>query len=143
MRARDLNPDLRIVVRMWEEQFAAQIRRFFDVQAVMSTTDLAAPSFAGSALGIEITQTLVIGDTEYSLIRLEVTPGSFLDGKTIGALEGEHAMDIVLHGQADDVQVHPRDDAQVHAGDTLVLFARHNKIMDVVARNQCRRTRQG
>jgi Trk K+ transport system NAD-binding subunit len=139
MRARDLNPDLRIVVRVWDDQFAEQIRRFMNVEAVLSTTDLAAPSFAGSALGIEITQTLTINGTEYSMIRLEVTPGSFLDGQTIGVLQEEENMDIVLLGQSGDVRVHPRLDAVVQAGDTLVIFAQHHKITDVVARNQRRR----
>src|SRR5690606_11059415 len=74
MRARDLNPEMPIVVRMWEDQFAAQIRRFFNVKAVLSATELAAPSFAGSALGIEITQTLTINGEDYSMIRLEVAP---------------------------------------------------------------------
>ena len=31
MRARELNPDLRIVVRVWDDQFAGQIRRFMNV----------------------------------------------------------------------------------------------------------------
>jgi len=141
MRARDLNPDIRIVVRMWEDQFASQIRRFMNVEAVLSATDLAAPSFAGYALGIEITQSLTINGVDYSMIRLEVTPGSFLDGATVKALQDEHDMDIVLHGQAEQVQVHPAGDTCVQAGDTLVIFAQHHKIIDVVARNQRRRVR--
>lgn len=140
MRARDLNPEMPIVVRMWEDQFAAQIRRFFNVKAVLSATELAAPSFAGSALGIEITQTLTINGEDYSMIRLEVAPGSFLDGAAIGMLQQENDMDIVLHGPNEgEVQVHPASDVLVQAGDTLVIFARHSKITDVVARNQRRR----
>lgn len=139
MRARDLNPDIRIVVRMWEDQFAVQIRRFMNVEAVLSATDLAAPSFAGYALGIEITQTLNVNGEDYSMIRLEVRPSSFLDGSTVGSLQIQHEMDIVLHGHADQVMVHPPGDTLVSAGDTLVIFAQHNKIMSVVARNQRRR----
>ncbi len=139
MRARDLNPDIRIVVRMWEDQFAEQIRRFMNVEAVLSATDLAAPVFAGSAVGIEITQTLTVGDVDYSMIRLAVAPGSFLDGKTIGGLQDEENMDIVLQGSGPDIQVHPDPAATVRAGDTLVIFAQHGKITEVVARNQGRR----
>jgi Trk K+ transport system NAD-binding subunit len=140
MRARDLNPGLRIVVRVWDDQFAAQIRRFMNVEAVLSATDLAAPSFAGSALGIEITQTLTIHDEEYSMIRLQVAPGSFLDGKQIDVLQDEENMDIVLHGHDSSVQVHPAGETVIHAGDTLVIFALHRKITDVVARNQRHRS---
>jgi Trk K+ transport system NAD-binding subunit len=139
MRARDLNPHMRIVVRMWDDQFAAQIRRFMNVEAVLSATDLAAPSFAAFALGIEITQTFNIGGQDYSMIRLEVAPGSFLDGKTIGTLQDAENLDIVLHGRAGNVQVHPANDQWVSAGDTLIIFAQHHKITDVVSRNQGRR----
>ncbi len=138
MRARDLNPKIRIVVRVWDDRFAEQIEHFMNVEAVLSTTDLAAPSFAASALGIEITQTLNVNGVDYSMIRLHVTPGSFMDGQTIGALQTEHDMDIVLQARSDAVEVHPPGDTVVHAGDTLVIFAEHSKIVTVVARNQRR-----
>jgi voltage-gated potassium channel len=136
MRARDLHPDIRIVVRVWDNQFAEQIRRFLNVEAVLSASDLAAPAFAGSALGIEITQTLHVHGVDYSMIRLYVEPGSFLDGETIENLQQTHEMDIVLHGQGDAIQVHPAHENTVRPGDTLVIFAQHNKITDVVARNR-------
>lgn len=135
MRVRDLNPDVRIVVRMWEDGFSQQIRRFMNVEAVLSATDLAAPSFAGAALGIEITQTLIVDSVDYSMIRLTVTPDSFLDGAQVGALQDEHEMDIVLHSRAGAVRVHPTRETVLDAGDTIVLFAQHSKITNVVARN--------
>lgn len=139
MRARDLNPDVRIVVRVWEDRFASQIKRFMNVAAVLSATDLAAPAFASAALGIEITQTLEINGIEYSMIRLEVAPHSFLDGQTVGALQDAEDMDIVLHSRDGQVTVHPAPQTLVRAGDTVVIFAQHGKVTDVVARNQRRR----
>jgi voltage-gated potassium channel len=139
MRARDLNPSLRIVVRMWDDRFAEQIQRFMNVEAVLSTTDLSAPSFAAYALGIEITQTFSIGSEDYSMVRLTVTPGSFLDGQAIGVLENSETLDIVLHSRGSAPQVHPDNNIVVRAGDTLVIFARHSKITDVVSRNQRQR----
>ena len=136
MRARDLNPDVRIVVRMWDNQFAAQLQRFMGVQAVLSASDLAAPAFAGAAVGIEVAQTMRIGDVDYSMIRLQVEPDSFLDGQTVGALQQDNNMDIVLH-LADGVsEVHPASGILVHAGDTLVIFAHHAQIINLVSRNR-------
>lgn len=139
MRARALNDSIRIVVRMWEDSFAREIKGFLNVADVLSATSLAAPSFAASALGIEIAQTMTIGGEQYSMIRLHVEPDSFLAGKTIGALQENEDMDIVLHGSAEGVDVHPRSDATVQAGDTLVLFAHHHKINSIVARNRRQR----
>lgn len=138
MRARDLNPAIRIVVRMWEDHFATQIRQFMNVEAVLSATDLAAPSFAAAALGIEITQTMQVNGVDYSMIRLRVGTGSFMGGETVGQLQKTYEMDIVLHSRNDSVTVHPPHDEQLRAGDTIVIFAQHRKIVDVIARNQRR-----
>lgn len=140
MRARDMNPHVRIVVRMWDNQFAKQLERFMGVQAVLSASDLAAPAFAGAAVGIEITQTLTINSVEYSMIRLQVEPGSFMDGETVGMLQKKNDMDIVLHARGDDVDVHPDGTIRVQAGDTLVIFARHSRITEIVSRNRRRVT---
>jgi voltage-gated potassium channel len=138
MRARDLNPDIRIVSRMWDDQFAKQMKRFMGVQAVLSASDLAAPMFAGSAVGIEITQTLHINGVDYSMIRLKVEAGSFLAGDTIGQLQEANDMDIVLHEREGHVAVQPDSNMLVNGGDILVMFARHDKIINIVERNRQR-----
>jgi Trk K+ transport system NAD-binding subunit len=138
MRARDMNPTIRIVVRMWDNQFAQQLERFMGVQAVLSASDLAAPAFAGAAVGIEIAQTMHIKGMDYSMIRLQVEPGSFLEGGTIGQLQATNDMDIVLHGRQESLEVQPPSDTHVQGGDMLVIFARHDRIIDIVTRNRAK-----
>jgi voltage-gated potassium channel len=140
MRARELNPDVRIVVRVWDNQFAAQIRHFMNVEAVLSASDLAAPAFAGAALNIEIAQSLRVKDVEYSIISLQVQPGSFLEGKTIGTSQSENEVDIVLHGRDGHLKANPPDNITVQAGDTLAIFAQPQRLADIVARNRRART---
>ncbi len=136
MRARDINPDMRIVSRMYDPQFSNQLNRFLGVQATLSSSDLSAPAFAGAAVGIEITQTLHIGNMEYSMIRLDVEAGSAFDGKTIDTLQDEYEMDIVLHGCDGEMTVHPEGEICVAGGDTLVVFAEHRRIMEIVSQNR-------
>lgn len=138
MRARDLNPNVRIVDRMWDDQFSKQLKHFMGVEAVMSASDLAAPAFAGSAIGVEITQTVHVNGVDYSLIRLTVEPESFLDGQDVGTLQTQNQMDIVLHGRNGGTDVQPSRQTVVAAGDTLVIFARHDQILSVVSRNRRR-----
>lgn len=136
MRARDMNPDVRIVARMWDDQYAKQMKQFMGVQAVLSASDLAAPVFAGAAVGVEITQTLHINGVDYSMIRLKVETGSFLDGGTVGQLQDDNDMDIVLHGRGSNVDVQPPNDMRVQSDDTLVIFARHDQVINLVERNR-------
>jgi Trk K+ transport system NAD-binding subunit len=106
------------------------------VHAVISASDLAAPAFAGTAVGVEITQTLRVKGQEYSMIRLTVAPGSILDSSSIETMQTVHNIDIVLHGRGDNINVHPEGSIIIQPGDTLVIFARHDKIIDIVARNR-------
>jgi Trk K+ transport system NAD-binding subunit len=136
MRVREMQPDIRIVARMWDETFAKQMKHFLGVAAVHSASELAAPAFAGAAVGIELTQTLHINGVDYSMIRLHVEPESFLAGSTIGQLQQANDMDIVLHGRGGMVEVQPHNDVIVNGEDTLVIFARHDRVMEIVERNR-------
>lgn len=140
MAVRHMNADVRIVARMWDDRYSQQLQQFMGVNSVLSSSDLAAPVFAGSAVGIEITQTLVIHGKEYSMIRLKVEAGSFMDNRTIETLQDNYNIDIVLHGRGDDVVVHPKGATLVVGGDTLVVFARYEQITELVARNRRART---
>ncbi|MGB1289304.1 MAG: potassium channel family protein, partial [Aggregatilineales bacterium] len=93
MRARDMNPEIRIVTRMWDNHFAGQLKRLLNVQ-VMSASDLAAPAFAGSAVGLDIAQTMQVGGQDFSMIQLEVESGSFMDAKTIDDIQEDEGIDI-------------------------------------------------
>ena len=111
------------------------IRKFILPAVLMSA--LAAPAFAGSAIGIEITQTLKVGGEDFSMIQLVVSEGSFMEGETIDVLQEDEDIDIVLHGKvSEEPVVHPDGDIIVKMNDTLVLFARHDKIVDIVTRNE-------
>ena len=137
MRVRDMSPEMRIVSRMWDSRLATQMENFFQVE-VLSASDLAAPAFAGAAVGAEITQNLHIAGIEYSMIRLVVREGSFMDGRSVDDIQQDEHVDIVLLHRGNDgaPEVHPAGEVIVQAGDTLVLFAGHNKITEIVTRNE-------
>ena len=137
VRARELNKTARIVVRMFDLQLSNHIKRSLNAET-LSASDLAAPAFAGVAVGADVAPMLHIRDQPYSMIRLQVEPGSFMDGSTIAALQDENDMDIVLHERDDQVNVHPEGDLPVRAGDIIVTFAKHTRIMEIVARNRRR-----
>ncbi|HYO89883.1 MAG TPA: TrkA family potassium uptake protein [Candidatus Limnocylindrales bacterium] len=136
LRARDLNPQVRIVVRAWDTQFADQLQRLLGVNAVLSSSDLSAPAFAGAAVGIEVAQSFEMHGTRFSMIRLVVAAGSRMAGKTIGDLQAGEHVDIVLHERNGDANVNPPHDVVIQAGDGLVLFAHHDHIVDVAMDNR-------
>jgi Trk K+ transport system NAD-binding subunit len=137
VRAREINTRMRIVVRMWDTELSNHLKRSLNAET-LSSSDHSAPAFAGMALGADIAPMLHIRSEAYSLIRLQIEPGSFMDGSTVAALQDENDMDIVLHERNDQVEVHPEGDLPVRAGDILVIFARQTRIMQIIARNRRR-----
>lgn len=136
LRARDLNPTIRIVVRAWDTQFADQMHRLLGVSAVLSSSDLSAPAFAAAAVGIEFTQSFEMHGTRYSMVRLVVAAGSRLAGETIRELQAREHIDIVLHERGGDASVNPAGDTLVQPGDGLMLFAKHDHIVEIAMDNR-------
>ena len=132
-----MNDGARLVTRMWDKRLAKQIERFLNVE-VLSASDLAAPAFAGAAVGAEITQNLHIAGLEYSMIRFVVRNGSFMDGATVDGIQENEGVDIVLlHRQnGGSPDVHPDGQRILEAGDTIVLFAHHDRITEILGRNE-------
>ena len=137
MRVRHINPTIRLVMRAWDDQFTAQIHDLLQVE-VLSSSEISAPVFAGMALDMGFTQTLDVNGEEYSTVRLTVNPGSVLENQTVGTLQDRHLMDIVLHGRAKSAQVKPDKTTHVQAGDTLVIFAQRERMLEIAARNRKR-----
>ncbi len=137
MKVRELRPGVRVVARVWDRGMGDRMEQFGMVDTVMSAADLSAPAFAGAALGIEITQTIQLKGEEYSTVRLTVESGSFLDGALVGPLESNEKMEVVLVGSGDgSVTVDPGPEATIQAGDDIVIFAQHSRVLDAVTRNR-------
>ena len=140
MKVRHGHPQIRIVGRVWDRQFAVQLERFLQVDSVLSSADLAAPAFAGAAIGVDIAQTLEIEGVVYSTMRLTVAHGSFLVGSTVGELQTKHDMDIVLVDSAGISTVQPSRELEIQVGDGVVFFARHDRVLEVLSLNMRKRS---
>lgn len=136
MRARGMNRNIRIVARVWDNQFATQIKDFMNVQSVLSSSEVSAPVFAGLALGVEITQSINIGDAKYSTLRLTISENSFIDSQTVGSLQTSESIDVVLHcAKGHTPQVQPSRETLLKASDILVIFGREERCLQVATRN--------
>ncbi|NDJ53524.1 MAG: hypothetical protein GYB68_10620, partial [Chloroflexi bacterium] len=124
-RIRENNPNIRLVMRMFDDDFAQVMAERFDISAVFSSSALAAPAFAGAATGTEIIQTFKVADTVLAMGRLEVQPGCRLDGATVREVETEVDVSVVFWQGANSakIDVHPARDHLIRSGDTIAVVA--------------------
>ncbi|NUR48537.1 MAG: TrkA family potassium uptake protein [Hamadaea sp.] len=83
---RALRPGLKIVVRLFDTDFAERLQRTFSIGTSRSVSALAAPAFAASLLEREVLATIPIGRRVLLVAELPIAPRSRLDGRTIGEI---------------------------------------------------------
>ena len=121
VKARNLNPSIRVVIRIFDEDFATSLQDQFGFIA-LSATEWAAPVFAASSAGLDITPPISIMEQPNSLARLEITPGSRLIGKTINKIEDTFHVSIVFFGHAGESQYHPTGEILLAAHDLIAVL---------------------
>jgi voltage-gated potassium channel len=137
LAARDVRTDIRLVVRMFSDEFARQMAEQFGFDAVFSASALAAPAFAGAATQTEITQSLYVEGELMNMGRVIIRNGSGLDGAIVGDLEREFDMSVVLHQRDQHVDVHPVPDVRLAGGDLVMVFASLPVLARLSEQNRC------
>jgi Trk K+ transport system NAD-binding subunit len=123
LQCRELNPEVRIVVRMFDAELARRVKGVFDIDEAFSTSSLAAPIFAGAALDVEVDRTFQVGDDVLSVGRLTVNDKCKLCEFTVGQVENQADCSIILLERKGHRDLHPPDDFPLQAGDMLVVLA--------------------
>ncbi len=123
LEARDLNPQVKVVMRMFDQQLAERVRRGFGIQTAFSTSALAAPAFAAAATRAAIEYSFYVDDVLLNVSRVVVAPGSSLAGKRVEEVEQELDLSIILHRGSEGVDFHPAGSLVLQGGDQIVVFA--------------------
>ena len=83
LSARTLAPKLSTTMRAEDPHFALMAQQVFDLDSVLSPVELAAPSFAATALGGRILGNGLTSDTLWIALGTLITPRHILYGKTV------------------------------------------------------------
>jgi voltage-gated potassium channel len=121
VKARNLNKDIQVVIRIFDEDFAHSLHEQFGFVA-LSATGMAAPVFAAAAAGADVTNPISVEGQQLSLARLTISTSSQLAGKTVGYVEDNYHLNIVLVRHDHQSEMHPTDSMALQSGDTLAVL---------------------
>ena len=82
---RSIQPNVPVVLRLFDADFAERIQRAFDINTSRSVSYLAAPSFAAQMLG-QVSDAIAIGRHVLLVSQLTVEPYAELEGMTVSSL---------------------------------------------------------
>ncbi|MFO0574312.1 MAG: NAD(P)-binding protein [Polyangia bacterium] len=120
--ARRLNPHVRVVLRMFDENIANKLRDAFNLDVAFSSAAAAAPLVAASVLDLDILGSFVLDGRELFTAKLQVEDGAALCGMSVEDLVHEHQV-MVLSRKCGLEPSHfgPAPSERVAGGDLLVL----------------------
>jgi voltage-gated potassium channel len=121
--ARELQPEIHIVLRMFDHDMGQKMARGFNIKTAFSTSALAAPAFARAAMRADIIHAFYVGDHLLNVSELQINVGSSLIGREVCDLEGELDFSIILHARDGQVDMHPAPDTILQTGDQICIFA--------------------
>lgn len=120
--ARRMNPRIRVILRLFDQNMANKVREGFDIHIAMSQSALSAPAFAMAAHDPSIVNSFVIDDRLVVMQRWEVRAGGPLDGKPVGHVRSVLKFGVVQATRASgEAQMFPEDGMTLRGGDKLLV----------------------
>jgi len=119
--ARRINPKIRVVLRVFDQNMADKIRSGFGIGVAMSQSALSAPTFASSALAPSTVSSMVLDGKLLTIQRWTVTAGDPIAGQLIADLHRTKRIGVLRLLRDDQPSLMPDPATTLREGDELLL----------------------
>ncbi len=123
LTARQVNPGLRVVVRLFDDTLATKVAGAFNLHAV-STPATSAPAFIAAAQGRTVYQSFCLdGSQTLHVADVSIGSDSPLVGRSVEHVQARCGVNIVMLKRQAHVTVNPEHDVELRPDDRLVVIA--------------------
>jgi voltage-gated potassium channel Kch len=132
----DPAPALRVVLRLFDEDFAGRVTRAFGIGTSRSVSYLAAPAFAAAMLGREVIDTVSVGRRVLLIAELPVGAGSELEHRfcPVVSQPGQNRLLAVRTGRGEQTLWRPPARRKLVRTDRLLVVATRTGLADLLRR---------
>ncbi|HEX6970215.1 MAG TPA: TrkA family potassium uptake protein [Micromonosporaceae bacterium] len=125
LNAREMTPDLHVVLRLYDNDLAERIQRVFGIGVSRSVSHLAAPTFAAAMLDREVLATLPVERELLLVAEVTVAANSPLVGQPIVKVNHPHLVRVIAYAGSHESRPDwtPRRQQRLAAGDRLTVVA--------------------
>ena len=120
--ARDRNPEIRVVLRMFNEQLMAKVKKAFNIHLAFSTSALAGPVFASASASRAIRQSFYVDDNLLEVAEYTIGARSRLTGWTLDDLKAKYSMRVISLKHDGKADLFPGGLHKLAAGDTVTVL---------------------
>jgi Trk K+ transport system NAD-binding subunit len=134
--ARAEKPDLRVVVRLFDAEFAARVQRAFGITASRSVSSLAAPAFAAGMLGRQVLATIPVRRRVLVIAELPIGADSPMEGLPVSAVTEPHSTQLLAIRTAHSEKLlwSPPPGRPLTRTDCIVVVATRRGLGDLLTR---------
>ncbi|USN99784.1 MAG: NAD-binding protein [Phycisphaeraceae bacterium] len=137
--ARRINPKIRVVLRMFDQNMADKVGEGLNIKLAMSQSAISAPAFAAAAMDPDVISCSVLCDRLVVTKRWHVTAGGPLSGQTVGQVMDAHEVAVVEHkpgGREEGSRIYPPTTVLLEPGDELLVQGPFEVLSEMVGSNQ-------
>lgn len=126
LHARAAREDIRVVLRLFDDDFARRVEAAFTINISRSVSRLCAPAFAAAMLERDVLTTIPVERHALLVAAIRVQPGSLLDGAPLSSADRVESTRVVGMTAAGSEWVDWQPDPRrvLAAGDEIVVVAR-------------------
>jgi len=136
LHGRAMRGNLRIVLRLFDDDLAERVQRSFSIQISRSVSFLAAPAFAAAMLRHQVLATIPVGRRVLLIAEVPVTTGCALAGQRLeqAGLDGLARVFGLQRQGSDRLELPPPPAHLLGGGDRLVVVATRTGLSTLLAR---------
>ncbi len=130
-KARKLNPDIKVILRIFDFDFASALEEQFGFRA-LSATGMSAPIFAAAAAEVDITQPITVEGKALSLASVTLGANCRILDSTLTDVEQTYGVSVVLLRRNHTSEFHPNGDHCLVDGDVMAVLGGQDDIRRLV-----------
>jgi Trk K+ transport system NAD-binding subunit len=134
LHGRSARPDLRVVLRLFDSDFARRVQTAFDINTSRSVSRLVAPAFAAAMLDRDVVVTIPVDRHALLVASVLVLPGSPLVGNPLRTADRPLSVRVIGRSAPDSESVDWSPDLShsLTAGDRILVVARRAGLRELL-----------
>ncbi|MFA6213044.1 MAG: TrkA family potassium uptake protein [Candidatus Obscuribacterales bacterium] len=123
MTAREINPTIRVVIRMFDQKLAKKVEKFMGIEGAYSSSARSARLFAQAAISGNIIDSFEFGGTIINAVQLIVEADTVIVGQTVDILRNDYEVTVLCHESKEGLaDWNPAPATPLLVGDKLLIM---------------------
>jgi voltage-gated potassium channel len=128
LTVRELNPNVRIVIRVFDQRLAQKVQKSFGIDCAFSASALSAPVFAQAALSSNLLASFEFAGTVVNAFQLTLEANSPLKDLHIDKVREQFEVTILMHERNGNLDWNPPPETSLLTGDKILIMADNKNV---------------